>query len=176
MGERRMKMNVFQQEEYFEKHEFSCKLMMAGSGMESMTLRELLELIELDSLRELELGYTPSSGDPALRGTIAAMYAPATLDNVLVTVGAIEALLIICNILLRSGDEVLCLWPAYQPLHELPRGAGAEVRFVPIDQKSGFEVDLDSIGEQIGRSTRMVLLNLPHNPTGQTAPTAAIRE
>lgn len=171
-----MKLAVFRQEEFFEDYEFSCELMLALSGAEPMTATELEQIVggrpDLDS----ELGYTPSSGYPELRDAIAALNPPAERDNVMVTVGAIEALLILHNLLLDPGDEVVCLWPAYQPLYELARGAGGDVRFVELGAGDDFAIDLGAIEDSVGPRTKVVLLNVPHNPTGQTVPPEDLQE
>lgn len=171
-----MKLAVFRQEEFFEDYEFSCELMLALSGAEPMTAAELEQVVGGRPGLDSELGYTPSSGYPELRDAIAALNPPAERDNVMVTVGAIEALLILHNLLLDPGDEVVCLWPAYQPLYELARGAGADVRFVALEQGDDFAIDLGAIEDSVGPRTRVVLLNVPHNPTGQTIPPADLRE
>jgi aspartate/methionine/tyrosine aminotransferase len=172
-----VKLSVFRQEEFFEDYEFSCELMLALSGAQPMTAAELTEIVggERPDL-DWEVGYTPSSGYMELREAIAALNPPARADNVMVTVGAIEALLILCNLLLDPGDEVVCLWPAYQPLYELAAGAGASVRFVRLEQERGFAIDLAEIEAAVGDRTRVVLLNVPHNPTGQTISPEDLRE
>jgi aspartate/methionine/tyrosine aminotransferase len=171
-----MKLAVFRQEEFFEDYEFSCELMLALSGAEPMTAAELTEIVGERPKLDWEIGYTPSSGYPELRDAIAALNPPAERDNVMVTVGAIEALLILSNLLLDPGDEVVCLWPAYQPLHELATGADAEVRFVELEQGDDFAIDLGAIEDAVGPRTKVVLLNVPHNPTGQTIPPEDLRE
>src|SRR5918993_5525007 len=163
-----MKLSVFRQEEFFEDYEFSCELMLALSGAQPMTATELTEIVGGVPDESWEVGYTPSSGYEELREQIAALNPPAAMENVMVTVGAIEALLILHNLLLDPGDEVVCLWPAYQPLYELANGAGGSVRFVKLSEKSGFRIDLAQIEAAVSKRTRVVLLNVPHNPTGQT--------
>jgi aspartate/methionine/tyrosine aminotransferase len=171
-----MKLAVFRQEEFFEDYEFSCELMLALSGAEPMTMAELTEIVGERPKLDWEVGYTPSSGYPELRDAIAALNPPAERDNVMVTVGAIEALLILHNLLLDPGDEVVCLWPAYQPLHELATGAGGSVRFVALEHDADFAIDLGAIEDAVGPRTKVVLLNVPHNPTGQTLMPEDLRE
>jgi aspartate/methionine/tyrosine aminotransferase len=171
-----VKLAVFRQEEFFEDYEFSCELMLALSGAEPMTAAELEQLVGGRPDLGSEVGYTPSSGYPELRDAIAALNPPAERENVMVTVGAIEALLILHNLLLDPGDEVVCLWPAYQPLYELARGAGADVRFVRLEESDGFAIDLGAIEDSVGPRTKVVLLNVPHNPTGQTLQPEDLRE
>jgi len=171
-----MKLSVFRQEEFFEDYEFSCELMLALSGAEPMTQAELTAAVGGAPDEEWEVGYTPSSGYPELRRAIAELNPPAETENVLVTVGAIEALLILHNLLLEPGDEVVCLWPAYQPLYELANGAGGSVRFVKLSEKNGFRIDPAQIEAAVSKRTRVVLLNVPHNPTGQTLPPEDLQE
>lgn len=171
-----MKLSVFRQEEFFEDYEFSCELMLALSGAEPLTAAELTEIAGGRPSLDWEVGYTPSAGYPELRDAIAALNPPAERDNVMVTVGAIEALLILHNLLLDPGDEVVCLWPAYQPLYELANGAGGSVRFVRLERDDDFAIDLGAIEDAVGPRTKVVLLNVPHNPTGQTIAPADLRE
>ena len=171
-----MKLAVFRQEEFFEDYEFSCELMLALSGAEPMTAAELEQIVGGRPDLSSEVGYTPSSGYPELRDAIAGLNPPAERENVMVTVGAIEALLILHNLLLDPGDEVVCLWPAYQPLYELARGAGADVRFVRLEQGDDFAIDLGAIEDSVGPRTKVVLLNVPHNPTGQMLQPEDLRE
>lgn len=171
-----MKLSIFRQEEFFEEYEFSCELMLALSGAEPMTFAELARVVGGPPKADWDVGYTPSAGYPELRDAIASLYPPAARENVLVTVGAIEALLIALNLLLDPGDEMVCLWPSYQPLYELARGAGAEVRFVRLEHRRGFVIDPEEIQASVTARTRVVLLNVPHNPTGQTLPPETLRE
>lgn len=171
-----MRMPVFRQEEFFEDYEFHCRYMLALSGVEPLTHGALAALLGEDPRAGLELGYTPASGYPRLRELIAADYPGAGPENVLVTVGAIEALLITVNLLIGSGDEAVCLWPSYQPLHEYVTGAGGRVRFVRLDPAEGFRIDTDRIRAAVTGSTRLVILNTPHNPTGQQVLAGPLRE
>jgi aspartate/methionine/tyrosine aminotransferase len=150
--------------------------MLALSGAEPLTAGELQRIVGGPPRNDWGVGYTPSSGDPELRDAIAALNPPAARENVMVTVGAIEALLILHNLLLDPGDEVVCLWPAYQPLHELATGAGGSVRFVRLEESDGFAIDLTKVEAAVTDRTRVVLLNAPHNPTGQTVGPADLRE
>lgn len=171
-----MKMSTFRQEEFFESYEFHCRYMLALSGVQPLTSGELAELLEEAPAPELELGYTPSAGYPRLRELIAGGYPGAEAANVLVTVGAIEALLIAVNLLIDHGDEAVCLWPSYQPLHEFVTSAGGTVRFVPLDPRAGFRIDLDRVRAAVTSQTRLVIINTPHNPTGQQVSAGQLRD
>ncbi|WP_158887940.1 aminotransferase class I/II-fold pyridoxal phosphate-dependent enzyme [Amycolatopsis anabasis] len=171
-----MRMNVFRQEEFFENYEFHCEYMLALSGVEPLTYRELTELAGPGPEPGHEVGYTPSAGYRELREVIAAQYPSARAENVLVTVGAIEALLILVNLLVEPGDEAVCLWPGYQPLHEYVTAAGGRLRLVPLAAADGFRIDSGRILDAVTERTRLVLINSPHNPTGQRVPAGELAE
>jgi len=168
-----MRFAVFQQEEFFEQYQFNCRYMLALSGVQPLTSGELTALLG-HAVPDVDLGYMPSAGYPHLRDRIAAQYPGATREHVLVTVGATEALLIAINLLVEPGDEAVCLWPSYQPLHQYVAAAGGDVRFVRLDPAAGFRIDLDAVRAAVTPRTRLVVLNSPHNPTGQDVPTAEL--
>jgi aspartate/methionine/tyrosine aminotransferase len=164
------------QEEFFERYEFACRYMLAGSGVAPLSYAELSELASDTPPAPLAaLGYTPSAGYLELREEIASMYVGAAAENVLVTVGAIEALMIATNLLLNPDEKLVCLWPSYQPLYEHAKALGARVRFVELDDVDGFAIDPTRIVDAVGNSTRLVMLNVPHNPTGATLSAAELR-
>ena len=67
---------------------------------------------------------------------------------------------------MRPGDHVVALWPAYQSLYDLARSQGAEVELVELRPEDGWGLDLDRIASAMRPTTRAVVVNLPHNPTG----------
>jgi aspartate/methionine/tyrosine aminotransferase len=150
--------------------------MLALSGVEPMTSIELDAIVGERPRLDTEIGYTPSAGFPELRQAIARLHPPAGPENVMVTVGAIEAILILHNLLLDAGDEVVCLWPSYQPLYELAKGAGATVKFVRLEAERDFSISVEAIEAAVTDRTRVVILNVPHNPTGQTLAPEALRD
>jgi N-succinyldiaminopimelate aminotransferase len=116
--------------------------------------------------------YPPARGVPALRAAIAAhqrrRYAIA-LDperEVLVTVGATEAVAAALLALCEPGDEVVVLEPFYDSYPAAIALAGG-VR-VPVTLRApGFALDPDELAAAITPRTRLVLVNTPHNPTGR---------
>jgi N-succinyldiaminopimelate aminotransferase len=88
--------------------------------------------------------------------------------EVLVTMGATEALAGALLGLLNEGDEVI----VFQPLFDTYAGcialSGATMTPVTLrSQNSGrFQFDADELRRAVTTRTRMILLNAPHNPTG----------
>ncbi|MFD6353801.1 pyridoxal phosphate-dependent aminotransferase [Nocardia tengchongensis] len=117
--------------------------------------------------------YPPGRGVPALRQAIAAdrarrygtHYDPDT--QVLVTVGATEAIAATVLGLVEPGDDVVLIEPYYDSYAAAIALAGARrrtARLVP--DGDGFALDLDSLRAAITPKTRLLLVNSPHNPTG----------
>ncbi|HWA67839.1 MAG TPA: pyridoxal phosphate-dependent aminotransferase [Mycobacteriales bacterium] len=125
-------------------------------------------------LRNGENQYPPGPGVPALRDAIAAhrelhyrlSYDPAS--EVLVTVGATEAVAAAMLGLCDPGDEVVLFEPYYDSYAAAIELAGA--RRVPValrpDSSGRFGFDPDELRAAITPRTRLLLINSPHNPTG----------
>jgi aspartate/methionine/tyrosine aminotransferase len=156
-------------ERYFAVHEFAVPYLLCASDVEPLTQRELLELAD-DEMRErwegLSLGYTETLGSPLLRREIAGLYEALEPDDTIAVVGASEALFVLFSALVRPGDHVLALWPAYQSLYDLARAQGAEVELIELRPEDGWALDVGRVEAALRSETRAVVVNLPHNPTG----------
>ena len=156
-------------ERYFAVHEFAVPYLLCASDVEPVPMQELLSHAD-DELRELwdtlVLGYTETLGSPLLRAEIAGLYETAEADDVIAVVGASEALYLLFSALVRPGDHVIALWPAYQSLYDLARSQGADVELIELRPEDGWALDLDRIAAALRPTTRAVVVNLPHNPTG----------
>ena len=115
--------------------------------------------------------YAPMAGWPALLEAIAAkvrdLYgrdvdAPS---SVTVTSGATEALFCAVHAVVRSGDEVIVLEPAYDSYEPAIELAGGRAVRVPL-LRPGFRVDWDRVRDALTPRTRLIIVNSPHNPTG----------
>jgi aspartate/methionine/tyrosine aminotransferase len=163
-----MQLEPFNLERYFATHEFSAPYLLCASDCESMTLDELLAMEPgaEQRFKSLWLGYTESSGNPELRQAIASLYQQIGADQVLVHAGAEEAIFNFMNVALKPGDHVVVHAPYYQSLGEVARGIGAEVSEWRADMLNAWQLDLDALTAALTERTRVVVVNLPHNPTG----------
>ena len=161
----------FKLERYFAEYEFRVKYLLSASDCESLSVAELLALADEDGRRRwdtLRLGYTESQGDPSLRAEIAAQYTSIRPEGVLVAAPE-EAIFIFMQALLRPGDHVICLQPAYQSLYAVARSIGCEVSPWPVELAEngpGWRLDLERLAGLLRPNTRLLVLNFPHNPTG----------
>ena len=126
--------------------------------------------------------YPPGLGVPELRQAIAAQrkrvhgvqYDPDT--EVLVTVGATEAIAASVIGLVEPGSEVLVIEPFYDSYSPVIAMAGCERRAVPlVPSGRGFAIDVDALRAAVTPQTKALILNSPHNPTGAVASDAELR-
>jgi len=116
--------------------------------------------------------YPPGPGVPELLEAVAAhqeRFYGLRLDprsEVLVTVGATEAIAASVLALCEPGDEVVTFEPYYDSYAATIALAGA-VRRTSVLRFPDFAVDEESLRAAFSDRTRLVLLNTPHNPTGK---------
>jgi N-succinyldiaminopimelate aminotransferase len=117
--------------------------------------------------------YPPGIGIAELRQAIAAQrnrhfgieYDPDT--EVLVTVGATEAIAAAVLGLVEPGDEVILLQPFYDSYSPVVAMAGAQRVVVPlVPDGRGFALDADALRRAVTPRTKALIVNSPHNPTG----------
>lgn len=117
--------------------------------------------------------YTPNAGIPELRDAIAASYGPRGMaysrDNVIVTVGGCEALLLSVLTLLDPGDEVIISNPYWANYNGFVSEMYAKPVLVDVYEKNDFMFDPDDIKKAITPKTKAILMNFPSNPTGGLA-------
>ncbi|MEW6364536.1 MAG: aminotransferase class I/II-fold pyridoxal phosphate-dependent enzyme [Acidobacteriota bacterium] len=162
-------LNPFKLERFLAEHEFRARYFLSPSDCESLSQRELLALSD-DECRalweNLTLGYTESQGHPVLRAEIARLYPALSAESILVLTPE-EGIFIAMLSLLRPGDRVVAIAPAYQSLHEIARGIGCEVALWPmVESEAGWEADIDHLARLLAPRTRLLIINFPHNPTG----------
>ena len=164
-----MKINPFHLERYFAHYEFSSRYLLSSSDCDGLTLKEILALADAKEREQwdtLQLGYTESSGLPELREAIATLYENVSADEVFVLSPG-EANFIAMNVLLKAGDHVVCMAPAYQSLYEVARSIGCELSFWnPSNNEKGWHYDPEELNKLITDKTTLLIVNFPHNPTG----------
>ncbi len=136
---------------------------------------------ELDAaLRAGHNQYAPMTGVAPLRQAIAEKVLrcygrqvdPDT--EITVTSGATEALFNAIHAVVRPGEEVIVLDPAYDSYEPAIDLAGARAVHVPLDPQT-FAVDWDRVRAAITPKTRLLIVNSPHNPSGAMFDEADIR-
>jgi methionine transaminase len=115
--------------------------------------------------------YAPMNGVQPLRDIIAAksreLY-QAEVDpdtQITVTAGATEALFAAITALVKQGDEVILIEPAYDSYEPAIRLSGGIPVFVQL-KVPGYTIDWNEVKNAISSKTKLIILNSPHNPTG----------
>ena len=121
------------------------------------------------ALENNQTHYAPNQGTPALRQAIARWEShrgcTCTEDQVLVTVGACEALYVALTGILEPGSEVIVPTPGFLLYDTIATAAGAKT--VPLDlTATDFQITPEALKEVITPKTRAIVLNSPNNPTG----------
>ena len=142
-----------------------------GQGFPDFAVPQRL-VDELDAaMRAGHNQYAPMTGVPVLRQAIAGKALRcygAQVDpdsEVTVTSGATEAIFNAIHAVVRPGEEVVVLDPAYDCYEPAIDLAGARAVHVPLDPLT-FAVDWDRVRAAITPKTRLLMVNSPHNPSG----------
>ena len=113
--------------------------------------------------------YAPNQGTLELRQAVAefetARGNAVTAEQVLITVGACQALFTAFLGILNPGEEVIVPTPGFGLYETLAAIAGAKV--VPLDVTgTDFQITAEALQDAITPRTKAILLNSPCNPTG----------
>ena len=161
-----MKIETFKMERMQSTWENAVEFNLSESGVHPLTLEELLDPEEMDSLRRVRIGYTQTNGTPGLRNRIAALYPGIGPDQILATSGSSEANFLLIWSLIEPGDEVLFELPNYMQMWGLLRAFGAKVKPFRLREELRWQPDPDEIRGLVTNKTKLIVLTNPNNPTG----------
>jgi capreomycidine synthase len=168
LGEAAVKLPRAPLEDWLRDYYFIADIDISSSGVEPYTFTEIRSLVglEADHFDALDFRDSPTCGDPRLRAAIARRWRAGDPARVMVANGSTEILFAVLTTVLRSGDEVVVVEPAYHALCSIASAIGCRLVSWPLRSEAGFRPDVDELAGLISPATRMVLVNFPHNPTG----------
>ena len=113
--------------------------------------------------------YAPNQGTPELRREISA-YETArgnavTGEQVLVTIGATQALYTVLTGILNPGEEVIIPTPGFVLYESIVLAAGGRPVFLDVS-RTDFQITGQALAAVISPKTKAIVLNSPNNPTG----------
>ena len=128
----------------------------------------------LDALKTIDrktLEYSPSDGIQSLREKLAKYYSRVGInvspDEIIVTTGGSEAILLTFFSCLNPGDEILMTEPGYANYISFAITAGVKVKPITSRIEDGFALPpIEDFEKAITPKTRAILLCNPNNPTG----------
>lgn len=116
--------------------------------------------------------YSANAGLPELRKAISEnIYKETGIrynsnNEIIATVGAMEALYLALCCLIDDGDEVIIPAPYWINYYHMTQMCGGKPIIVDSDEKHNFIVEIDRIKKAITDKTVAIIINSPNNPTG----------
>ena len=114
--------------------------------------------------------YAPNAGLPQLRKAVADRYQKYwdgyTMNNVIISVGALEGLTLALMTLIDPGDEILVPDPCFPNYYGQAEIVGAVAVPVPVYEKNDYRIQAADIEKAITPKTKAIILNSPSNPLG----------
>lgn len=136
----------------------------------------------IDSILDGETQYTPNQGLMELREEISTYvsgrfhvdYDPKT--EIMVTVGASEAIDLALRACVQSGDEVIVPDPGYVSYSPCVTFVGAVPVMLRTEADDEFRMDAEKLEKAITAKTKAVIFPYPNNPTGGIMPREALEK
>jgi hypothetical protein len=148
---------------------------LAESTSQDLTFGELLDLVGLDCIRNLKLGYGKSAGAIELCEAVAEV-CNVPVEQVITTQGTALGLFLLAFEACRPGDEAVLTTPCFPPSRDSLLGAGVSVREIALSFDDGYRLDPDRIGACLSPKTRLVSIASPQNPSGVQTSRAVIEK
>ncbi|KAK4218880.1 pyridoxal phosphate-dependent transferase [Rhypophila decipiens] len=186
-----VKIEPFEVEQWMDRYEVTPGVInIAETCAASVSIDELVDLSRdktapgpLDTSKKLTYGAIP--GSKALRERVASLLdRGASLtetrsfppENVIITQGAISANFLLIYTLIGPGDHVICVYPTYQQLYDVPKSLGAEVSLWKLKEENGYIPDISELEGLVKPNTKLIIINNPNNPTGSTTPKSVLSD
>ncbi|HZT34573.1 MAG TPA: pyridoxal phosphate-dependent aminotransferase, partial [Nitrososphaera sp.] len=119
-----------------------------------------------DSFKQKKYHYTDTRGIPRLREAIAKK-SNVGEERVMVTPGGRFAVFAAIASLVRPGEEIITIEPAWPAYRECADFIGARTKVLKTTLENGWAPDLKELESLITSGTKMIALNYPNNPTGK---------
>ena len=142
---------------------------MLTIGEPDLDTPEAVKAAAIAALEADQTHYAPNQGTASLRQAVAEYETARGNDtkpeNVLITIGACQALFTALLGILNPGEEVVVPTPGFLLYDSIATVAGAKT--VPLDiSKTGFQITKEGLEAVITDRTKAVIINSPCNPTG----------
>lgn len=166
-----------------DKYETLAKYNLAESCCASISIDDLCSISERKGVQISDIlktshvqNYGEIRGTAELRDNLSRLYSskvatPLPASNVVITPGAIAANHLVFFSLVGPGDHVICHYPTYQQLYQVPVSCGAEVDLWRSRVESDWLPDLSELKALIKPNTKMIVVKFV--PTGNHLQTLA---
>ena len=116
--------------------------------------------------------YSANAGLPELRTKISECFSKEyglnsnPNEEIIVTVGGMEALYLTFASIIDEGDEVIVQAPYYVNYIQMIKMCGGIPVLVETTEESGFQITASQLKDKISNKTIAIVLNSPGNPSG----------
>ncbi|KAK3694537.1 pyridoxal phosphate-dependent transferase [Podospora appendiculata] len=182
-----VKIDPFEVEQWMDRYETTLGVInIAETCAASVSIDDLVCMCDdkaapgpLASSRTMTYGAI--RGSQVLRQRVACLFdraspTPLPAQNVIITQGAIMANFLLVYTLIGPGDHVVCVYPVYQQLYDVPKSLGAEVSLWKLKEEDGYIPNMDDLVTLVKPNTKLIVINNPNNPTGSTIPKLALEK
>lgn len=135
----------------------------------------------LAAIKGGDVHYTPATGLPQLRETIAGFYQSKYCvsiepQRIIVTPGASGALLLALGVLLERDEAVMMADPSYPCNRNFVYFLEGQIQSIPVGAAEGYQLTPTLVSEHWQADTRVVMLASPSNPTGTLIPASDLQQ
>lgn len=150
-----------------DEYEVTAKYNIAETCCASISVNELREISENKDEEVVDLStaltYGEIRGSMNLRGNLARLYSskagsPLHTDNILIQPGAIAANYLVLYSLIGPGDHVICHYPTYQQLYDVPVSFGAEVDLWKAKPENEWQPDVEELKKLVKPNTKLIII------------------
>jgi tyrosine/nicotianamine family aminotransferase len=125
----------------------------------------------IEAVQEGANAYAPSEGVPELRQAISQKEkrvngVDVSAENVIVTSGISEGILMVMAALIDAGDEILLPGPTYPPYISYAKFFGGKPITYETVEENGWQPNVDDLKKKISNKTRGIVIINPNNPCG----------
>jgi aspartate aminotransferase len=88
-------------------------------------------------------------------------------ENIITTVGGRFAIFCTFSAILKPGDEIIIIEPAWPACKDCASYLGVKTRVIKTSLEGEWEPDISLIENSVNINTKIICLNYPNNPTGK---------
>lgn len=151
-------------EEWFDRYQYTVTSNIGESAITSLSLADIP--LSVDELWKHPLRYGHHQGLPELRDAVPAGYDGLAGEDILITSGASEAIVLLAEVLLDRTKRAVIEHPTYPTLYLVPRSLGATVDLLRLRPENAWRPDWQEAATLLERGVEMFAITHPNNPTG----------
>lgn len=157
---------------FFDLIASSPDVISLGVGEPDFSTPSSIRNASIEALYRGETSYTSNKGMPELREELSkTLYAQHKVhydpeEEILVTIGASEAVDLALRALICPGDEVIIVQPAYVSYTPCTILAGGKPVFIQTKAENDFKLMPEELEAAMTSKTKLLIMAYPNNPTG----------